>query len=198
MTSQSDLIDSSIIACDITKIITCKLYLAKKCIDVSPEQATKILLKLEEALKYYPSGIGVAANQIGIPANISLIIINGIRTQLINPNIISYEDEILHKNEGCLSIPGKTFHVKRFNHFTIKNNVLENNSFREQTEYYFVDDREKAVFDLTCYAVQHEIDHLNGIMINDTGKSIIINQVGRNDICPCGSNKKYKKCCGAA
>jgi uncharacterized protein YecA (UPF0149 family) len=23
-------------------------------------------------------------------------------------------------------------------------------------------------------------------------------KVGRNDLCPCGSGKKYKKCCGAA
>lgn len=21
-------------------------------------------------------------------------------------------------------------------------------------------------------------------------------KIGRNDVCPCGSNKKYKKCCG--
>jgi uncharacterized protein YecA (UPF0149 family) len=23
-------------------------------------------------------------------------------------------------------------------------------------------------------------------------------KVGRNDLCPCGSGKKYKKCCGVA
>ena len=23
-----------------------------------------------------------------------------------------------------------------------------------------------------------------------------IHKVGRNDLCPCGSGKKYKKCCG--
>ena len=26
---------------------------------------------------------------------------------------------------------------------------------------------------------------------------IVPNKVGRNDPCPCGSGKKYKKCCGA-
>ncbi|MEG1687865.1 MAG: SEC-C metal-binding domain-containing protein, partial [Angelakisella sp.] len=25
----------------------------------------------------------------------------------------------------------------------------------------------------------------------------VANKVGRNDPCPCGSGKKYKKCCGA-
>ena len=27
-------------------------------------------------------------------------------------------------------------------------------------------------------------------------KTIIENTVGRNSLCPCGSGKKYKKCCG--
>jgi SWIM/SEC-C metal-binding protein len=27
---------------------------------------------------------------------------------------------------------------------------------------------------------------------------LISMKVGRNDPCPCGSGKKYKKCCGAA
>lgn len=27
-------------------------------------------------------------------------------------------------------------------------------------------------------------------------KTMNTNKVGRNDICPCGSGKKYKKCCG--
>jgi preprotein translocase subunit SecA len=26
---------------------------------------------------------------------------------------------------------------------------------------------------------------------------IRVHKVGRNDPCPCGSGKKYKKCCGA-
>ena len=33
------------------------------------------------------------------------------------------------------------------------------------------------------------------------GKTIVVRKaekVGRNDLCPCGSGKKYKKCCGAA
>lgn len=28
-------------------------------------------------------------------------------------------------------------------------------------------------------------------------KMAVSNKVGRNDPCPCGSGKKYKKCCGA-
>ena len=27
-------------------------------------------------------------------------------------------------------------------------------------------------------------------------KVVVVDKVGRNDLCPCGSGKKYKKCCG--
>ena len=35
----------------------------------------------------------------------------------------------------------------------------------------------------------------DGTAVNRTVKKI--NKIGRNDFCPCGSGKKYKKCCGA-
>ena len=58
-----------------------------------------------------------------------------------------------------------------------------------------------------CMAVQHEIDHLLGItIVSKTGsvevpftgtvQAVAGHKVGRNDPCPCGSGKKYKKCCG--
>ena len=33
--------------------------------------------------------------------------------------------------------------------------------------------------------------------MNPTGKPRRVEKVGRNEPCPCGSGKKYKKCCGA-
>ena len=185
-------------SCDITKIVTDKTNLSFGCQEVTPEIAVKILSKLEDALKYNGKGIGIAANQIGIPARVSLIIVKGKRTELINPVIISEENQLTHCSEGCLSLPGKTFNVKRYKDFVIKNNVLENGFFREQTEYYYNDDREEATPDLTCFAVQHEINHMDGILLTDIGIELHPEvKVGRNDPCPCNSGKKYKKCCGA-
>jgi SWIM/SEC-C metal-binding protein len=34
------------------------------------------------------------------------------------------------------------------------------------------------------------------ILLNPTKTVIAETKVGRNDPCPCGSGKKYKKCCG--
>jgi peptide deformylase len=45
---------------------------------------------------------------------------------------------------------------------------------------------------------QHEIDHVNGkdhVMAVPGQKLKKAPVAGRNDLCPCGSGKKYKKCC---
>ena len=52
---------------------------------------------------------------------------------------------------------------------------------------------------LESVCVQHEIDHLNGMRILDRAMELTIRRdkpkIGRNEPCPCGSGKKYKKCC---
>ena len=51
---------------------------------------------------------------------------------------------------------------------------------------------------LESVCVQHEIDHLNGVVCMDRKVNTTIvkdKKVGRNEPCPCGSGKKYKKCC---
>ena len=52
---------------------------------------------------------------------------------------------------------------------------------------------------LEAICVQHEIDHLNGLTIYDVTcdpkQKKVENKTGRNDQCPCGSGKKYKRCC---
>ena len=58
-------------------------------------------------------------------------------------------------------------------------------------------DRDLRLLETVC--VQHEIDHLNGIVCMDrkveTSYKRTEKKVGRNEPCPCGSGKKYKKCC---
>ena len=67
---------------------------------------------------------------------------------------------------------------------------------------YVIENPEEDCGGVICVAVQHEMDHLNGKVLPDradakehyelaTGD----NKVGRNDPCPCGSGKKFKKCC---
>lgn len=41
--------------------------------------------------------------------------------------------------------------------------------------------------------------HAGGVAITDAGKPFVhkVGKTGRNDPCPCGSGRKFKKCCGA-
>ena len=58
------------------------------------------------------------------------------------------------------------------------------------------EDAELRLLEAVC--VQHEIDHLNGVVCMDRKVNTTIvadKKIGRNEPCPCESGKKYKKCC---
>ena len=169
----------------------------------SVEEATGILSKLEEALRGLENGLGLAAVQIGIPKQVGIMTNkNGDKMPLINPEIIKTEEEFVFVNEGCLSFPNIQFNTNRYRHVTIKNHVIDGDDLREETQYYYYEHGENSSDDLLCIQVQHEIDHFNGIVFRERQSlgisKPIVNveaKIGRNDPCPCGSNKKYKKCC---
>ena len=55
--------------------------------------------------------------------------------------------------------------------------------------------------DLSKFMYSHNLEQLETLKNEDEIKSIPdftpkIGKIGRNDPCPCGSGKKYKKCCG--
>lgn len=65
---------------------------------------------------------------------------------------------------------------------------------------FFRKKKEEEFEGLESHIIQHEIDHLDGIeekFIDEENKSQLIKQhnINRNDPCPCGSRKKFEKCC---
>ena len=174
---------------------------------VSVEEGMKIATELFEILNQRKDGIGLAANQVGIDAQVAVVNVRE-PLVLINPEYISQEVEIPYY-EGCLSFKGKGVNTKRFRDVIIKTEQSESHwyfsgvehiiegkgSWEEQVESK-KQDTELRLLESIC--VQHEIDHLNGVTINDRKFITTIvnnNKVGRNDPCHCGSGKKYKKCC---
>ena len=178
----------------------------KKLKNVSVEEGMKIATELFEILNERGDGIGLAANQVGIDANVAVV---NVREPLIliNPVIKEQWDEVDYY-EGCLSWPKKGVHTKRFKNVIVKTEQSE-------SEWYFSgvettmegkgqweqegkkQEQEDRLLEAIC--VQHEIDHLNGISCIDKEVKlepiVMDKKVGRNDPCPCGSSKKYKKCC---
>ena len=99
-------------------------------------------------------GIGLAAPQIGIPLRLMIIEIEGELTTLVNPEIVKMQGE-WEPEEGCLSIPGYVANVKRAWAVTVKAKNRQGRDVRVKGEGLF------------GQALQHEIDHLDGILYID-------------------------------
>ena len=102
-------------------------------------------------------GVGLAANQVGVPLRICVI---GIPEEemvrvLINPEMVVRRGE-LELDEGCLSIPEYRGRVHRALHVRVRAQDRDGNAIRI-----------KAEDNLLAQALQHEIDHLNGILYID-------------------------------
>jgi len=113
------------------------------------------LIKDMAETMYTASGVGLAASQVGALKRI--ILVDGEEDGLIvliNPMIIKSEGEVVEE-EGCLSVPGIYSQVKRSSKVTIK--ALNENG----------DPIEITKEDLIARALQHEIDHLDGILFVD-------------------------------
>ena len=110
-------------------------------------------------IMYDSAGVGLAAPQIGISRRIIVIDVNPYDPSyapmtLINPEIVEREGEE-SAEEGCLSVPDVKGDVKRAKKVTVKALNLDGKAVRiEATE-------------LLARAVQHEIDHLNGVLFID-------------------------------
>ncbi len=109
---------------------------------------------------YSSNGIGLAAPQVGV--NKQLIVVdcdpNDPANQpmiLINPKIVRVSKELSVVEEGCLSIPGVYLDVTR-------PEVIEVSFKDEQGK-----PRKLQVTDLLARVIQHEMDHLNGVMFVD-------------------------------
>lgn len=135
--------------------------LLDQSIDVNPkDKNTKILVnRMKLALLSTNSGVGIAAPQVGINRNIIWVkrfdqAGNPLEC-LINPKII-WRSEILNLgSEGDLSI-------ETFRDYFYRSQVI-------QIEFYDLDGQKhtEIVEGFTAVIMQHEIDHLSGILISD-------------------------------
>ncbi|MEW6408637.1 MAG: peptide deformylase [Nitrospirota bacterium] len=108
---------------------------------------------------YSAPGIGLAATQVGELKRIIVIDI-GIKEggippiALINPEIIAEEGNVMAE-EGCLSVPEYTSEVKRAEKISVRG--IGRDGLKKEFD----------AIGLLARAIQHEIDHLNGILFID-------------------------------
>ena len=136
----------------------------KKLKEVSVEEGREIAAKLFQILNERKDGIGLAANQVGIDAQVAVVNVRK-PLVLINPKIVKKENEIDYY-EGCLSFPGKGVRTRRYETVEVKTAQEEGNwVFSGAQTGDPLDDKELRMLEAVC--IQHEIDHLNGKVIMD-------------------------------
>lgn len=172
------------------KIVKNKDYLHKKTEPVSSvEEGQEIANKLLEALDECKVGIGLSANQIGIQKSVSVVRVRKDKPPIVlmNPTITDYSKEKIIYLEGCLSLPGKQVHTIRSPKITVSTlNHANPIPFGPDTEPITGDTLGNDYGVLEAVCVQHEIDHLNGILMVDDGIRFVkpvVKKVkhGRND-----------------
>ncbi len=140
--------------------------LRKKAAEIDPETfETEPLISNMFETMYRASGVGLAAPQIG--KSIRLYVIDAspmaedfpelkdFKRVFINPEIIDHSESMISIEEGCLSVPNIHEEVNRYESFTIR--YLDENLEEKEEDY----EGFKAI------VVQHEYDHLDGIMFTD-------------------------------
>ena len=175
-----------------TKIVTDKIKLSKVVTGL-PKNKTEedvISAALFTALEK-EKGFGLSANQIGVDKRMCVINIKEPMI-LVNPKIVKRSEEAVQYIESCLSLP-KTMRkpkntvrsisitVETDNLGTVEFGPDEKDKIGTDGHNYFADEGL-----LECVVAQHEIDHLDGILITDSIRAYNIQRVsekkyGRND-----------------
>lgn len=141
-------------------------FLKKKTkpVEIINADIEKLISDMTETM-YFAKGIGLAANQVGVDKRVVVLDVPDEDDRkdykkgenliaIINPEIIEQDGEINYE-EGCLSVPGFNADVKRFASVNIRG--LDKNSR----------DIEIDAHGLFAIALQHEVDHLNGMLFID-------------------------------
>ena len=169
--------------------------------------------------------ISVSALEIGINKSIALVQNENASIAIINPVVEKVSDETREVEERCYSLTGKKILTRRPEDIWFTTDAVWGEEMGQvppiQVSYSTLPNpvlvKNKMCLSLSqadhlwggkvAVAVQHEIDHLLGVNITEKTDTKVLPlllenarissmKVGRNEPCPCGSGKKFKKCCG--
>lgn len=99
-------------------------------------------------------GLGLAANQVDVLKRVIVLAVDGFHKNIINPEITRWFGGRSGLKEGCLSFPGLLVMKVRHNQIVVEGFNENWNPVRYKLK------------GMAARVVQHEVDHLNGITIN--------------------------------
>lgn len=129
---------------------------AKMVSEITPN-IEKLLENMADTM-YAADGVGLAAPQIGISKQVIVVDVGEGLVELINPAVSEQSEEQEVETEGCLSIPGLTGDVARPAKVRVQGLNRKGDAVDIQAE------------GMLARALQHEIDHLSGILFVDKAR----------------------------
>ena len=127
---------------------------SSKVDDVFDNEIATLIKNMVQAMKDH-NGIGLAAPQIGVAKRVIAVEMKDGPYILINPKITKYSLEKEKAEEGCLSVPKRYGDVERSECIEYQGLLPNGNEVSEKAEGLF------------ARVIQHEIDHLDGILFID-------------------------------
>lgn len=150
----------------VKKIITYPHPILRKKTEAVTDFDDKLRQLIDEMTEtmYAAPGVGLAANQIGVSLQVVVIDTSEDSEErkqrvLVNPEIIKGEGAKVDE-EGCLSVRDFCADVKRFRKITVRARDIEGNEAEFEAEDRF------------ARIIQHEVDHLNGVLFIDRISSL--------------------------
>lgn len=139
-------------------IVTDEEALRVECLLVLPDEVNDLRKKLEDALKWSAQhgqpGVGLACPQIGIPKAMAIVRVDDeLHVDLVNAQISESFYPTEFDGEGCLSFPGVFVKTVRHREIVVEGNLI--------WPYRFI------VTGFAAVVVQHELDHLKGVLLPD-------------------------------
>ncbi len=119
------------------------------------DRSLRKLAKRMLAIMYDAPGIGLAAPQVGVLQRLMVYDVDDDPRVLVNPVLSDFSEETAESDEGCLSVPGLTMPVAR----SLRIRVTGLDEHGDPVEF--------IAEDVEARVIQHEIDHLDGILIVD-------------------------------
>jgi peptide deformylase len=121
--------------------------------------AVRALIPRMLATMYAAPGIGLAAPQVGVGLRLAVVDLMADDKpeprHLVNPEVVRVSEDWMTREEGCLSLPGQYADVSRPARVLVRYLDLEGS--RQEIE----------ADGLLAACLQHEIDHLDGVLFVD-------------------------------
>lgn len=124
-------------------------------VEPGADSTLRDLVRAMAETMYDESGIGLAAPQVGVDKRVIVFDVDDRLAALCNPVITEFSAETVVDEEGCLSVPGITVPVERSTRVVCFGQTLEGRDITLEAE------------DLLARVLQHEVDHLDGVLILD-------------------------------